>query len=214
MAMLLIVVAATLTMLVVAGRTQNRDQAYAQEISAVQTALARLVHDLRGATSVGPVGPGQIQFQVVQNGTTYNVEYNCNAPDTLGTPYTRCARTQAVAPALPPVYGSTAGSLDLQHVWNNPTNLGSGNAYATFCNTTGSAQSGSVFFVSNPNTPNPDGSTLACDESYEEGWVAPHPTYVQVRVQVPASGDLTHGGLTHTMVLKDGAYLPNSDAGS
>jgi type II secretory pathway pseudopilin PulG len=218
MVMLLVVVGATLTLLVVATRTQARDQSYAQEVSTTQVALARLVHDVRGAISVGPVGPGQLQFAetvyVAGVPTTYNVEYNCTAPDTLGSPYTRCARTQAVAPALPPVYGSTPGPQDIQHVWNNPSNLTSGNTFATFCNSTGSATSGSVFFVSNPNTANPDGSSLTCDETYEEVWVAPHPTYLRVRLQVPASGDQKSGGLKHYTVLQDGTYLPNSDAGS
>lgn len=210
--MLVLVVGATLTALDVGTRTQNRDQAYAQEVASAQAALARLVHDLRGATSFVAVGPGQLQFQIVQNGTTYNIRYDCTAPDTLGSPYTRCAQTQAVAPTPAPPAGSTPGSLDIQHVWNNPTNTTNGANYATFCNSTGSAPSGGVFFVSNPNTPN-TGSTLACDEAYENT-VAALPTYIQVQVQLPASGDLTSGGLTHLVVLSNGTYLPNSDAGA
>ncbi len=210
-AMLLVVLAPILTLLVVTGRTQARDQSYANEVSTAQTALARLVHDLRGATSFQAVSPGLLQFQVTQAGTTYNVKYDCTASDSLGSPYTRCARTQAVAPAPAPVAGSTAGALDIQHVWNNPTNTTGGSSYALFCNSTGSAQSGGVFFVSNPNTPNTDGSLAACDETYET-LVAALPTYIQIRVQVPASGGQIRGGLKHYIVLTDGAYLPNSDA--
>ena len=211
--MLLVVVAPILTLLVVTGRTQARDQSYAQEVSTAQTALARLVHDLRGATSFQAISPGLLQFQVTQGGTTYNVKYDCTASDTLGSPYTRCARTQAVAPAAAPVAGSTPGPLDIQHIWNNPTNTTGGSSFALFCNTSGSAPSGSVFFVSNPNTANTDGSTAACDEAYET-LVAALPTYIQIRVQVPASGDQIRGGLVHYIVLTDGAYLPNSDAGA
>jgi hypothetical protein len=213
MAMLLVVIVPVMTMLVVSGRTENRDQAYAQEVQSSQTALARLIHDLRTATSFQDAGPGLLEFQDVDGATTYNVMYDCTAPDSLGAPYTRCARTQAVAPALPPPAGATAGPEDIQHVWNNPTNTSGGTDYATFCNGTGSAPSGGVFFVSNPNTPNTDGSTLACDEAYED-LVAAHPDYVQISVRLPAGGDLQNGGLAHSIVLADGTYLPNLDAGS
>lgn len=212
-AMLLVVIVPVMTMLVVSGRTENRDQAYAQELEASQTALSRLVHDLRTATSLQEAGPGLLEFQDVVGATTYNVMYDCAAPDSLGTPYTRCARTQAVAPALPPAAGATAGPQDIQHVWNNPTNTSGGSDYATFCNGTGSASAGGVFFVSNANTPNADGSTLACDEAYED-LVAAHPDYVQIHVQLPAGGDLRNGGLTHSIVLNVGTYIPNLDAGS
>ena len=213
----IIILTATTNILVVSARTQKRDQSYAQEVANAQSAVARLVHDVRQATSFPiPALPGVIEFQIQVRGTTYNVKYDCTARDSLGSPYRRCARTQAIAPAQPPLAGNTAGPEDIQHVWNNPTNtadLSNGQDYSAFCTPTGSAASGSVFFVGNPNTPNSDGSTLACDESYE-GIVAPAPDYVQVRVQVPASGDQLSGGLRHMIVLQDGTYLPNLDSGA
>lgn len=210
---LLVVLVPILGALVSTGRTQTRDQAYGQEIVTAEAALARLVHDVRGASSFQAVGPGLLKFQTTQSGTTYNVSYDCTAADSLGSPYTRCARTQAVAPAPAPIAGSTPGSLDIQHVWNNPTNTTGGASFATFCNSTGSGPSGGVFFVSNPNTPNTDGSTLACDEAYEDV-VAGLPTYVRIAIQVPAGGDLKRNGLTHLIVLNAGTFLPNSDAGA
>ena len=212
--MMIVVLTATLTALGSVTTTQTRDQAYAQEVTATQTALARLVHDLREATQILLVSPSKLEFQLSVNGvngiTTYNVLYDCTAADSLGTGYTRCARTQATAPATPPTAGAVAGSLDIQHIYNNAAH-----GYSTFCKSDGSATSGSVFFVSNSNIPNTDGSNLACDEAYEDEIAGlDAPTYVQVQVEVPASGSLVRGGLTHLTVLSTGAFLPNLDAGA
>jgi len=208
MAMLIVIVGATLSAMESMSSDQTRDQSYARELTNTQTALARLVHDLRQATSFQSIAPNSITFQLVANGTTYNVEYNCTAPDSLGSAYTRCARTQAVAPATPPSAPATAGSLDIQHIANGNIN--------TFCTADGSGPSGSVFWVDNPNIANTDGSTAACDEAFEQE-IGPQlhvPTFVQVLVQVPASGDQAKGGLTHLTTLKSGAFLPNSDSGA
>lgn len=208
----IVIASAALVLYDTASDTEKKNVAYGLEINSTQGALATLLHDLRGAVAINSVGPGVLSFQMIANGTTYNVQYDCSAQDSLGSPYTRCARTQAVAPALPSAAGSTAGTLDIQHVYNNPSNT-AGGSFATFCNTGGTASSGAVFFVSNSTVANTDGSGLACDEAYEDV-VAAHPIYVQVRVQVPASGDLTSGGLKHYTVLQGGTFLPNLDAGS
>jgi|GEM_PF-3103341 len=227
MSLTLVIVGAASFALGATSRTQRRDQAYREEIQSAQVALARLVHDLREATSFvltpggapTPLQPGVLEFQMpnpAQPGTYLNVEYNCNAPDSLGPPYTRCARTQAVAPSLPPAAGSTPGPEDLLHVWNNPTNtsdLTSGYNYAAFCNTSATGPSGSVFFPQNPNIVNTDSSPPACDSSYELQ-VANDPDYIQVRIDVPAGGGLTWNALKHHIVLQDGAYLQNIDWGA
>lgn len=208
MVLTLFIAGTTMTVLNVATQAQSRDQSYAQEVTGTQTALARLVHDLRQATAFSFVSPSVVQFQMVVNGSTYNVRYDCTASDSLGSAYRRCARSQALAPTAPAAAGSTAGALDILHVANGTV--------ATFCNPLGTATSGSVFFISNPTIPNTDGSTLACDEAYEN-LIGPQlkvPTYVQVQVNVPASGGLVRGGLNHQTVLKSGAFLPNSDSGA
>ncbi len=202
----MVIVSATLNVLQAASKAQSRDQNYAQEITNTQAALARLMHDLRQATGFQLITPTAIQFTTVSGSTTYNVKYDCSAPDTLGSPYTRCARTSAVAPAAPPAYGSKAGSLDIQHVLNGTS--------STFCNAGGTAQAG-VFLVSDSTTPNTDGSNLACDETYAYNIAAltVHPNYVQVMVKVPASNDLKTGGMTHQTVLTSGAFIPNLELG-
>jgi len=208
MVVALVIFGGTLTAVDVMTRTQTRDQAFAQEVTASQTSFARLLHDLRQATLFTSVTPNSISFQMVSGGSTYNVSYNCTATDALGSPYTRCAQTQAVAPATPAAAGATAESFDIVHVANG--------GITNFCNNDGSAPSGSVFFPSNPNITNTDGSGLSCDEAYEREIAAlgGGPTYMQVHIQVPASGDLTSGGLTHQTVLSSAVFLPNLDAGS
>lgn len=208
MSIFLVITSATFAALEFVTKVQTRDQAYADEITTTQAALARLVHDVREATSFQLITPNAVEFQFAEGGTTYNVEYNCDASDSLGSAYTRCARTQAVAPTAPPAASSTVGALDIQHVENG--------AISTFCNAAGSAQSGAVFYATNPSIPNTDGSGLACDENYENEIARQLllPSYLAIRVVVPASGDLASNGLTHQTVLQTGVYLPNSDAGS
>jgi prepilin-type N-terminal cleavage/methylation domain-containing protein len=208
MSLTTVIVGVTLDALGVITRTQTRDQAYAQEINTTQAAFARLTHDLRQATAFRSVTPNAISFSMVEGGTTYNVAYDCTAADSLGSGHTRCAQSQAVAPALPAAAGSTPRSFDILHIVNGST--------STFCSADGSGQSGSVFFVSNPGIANTDGSNLACDEAYEReiASLGGGPTFVQVKVRVPASGDLASGGLTHTTVFRTGVFLPNLDAGS
>ena len=203
----LVIVGATLDALGVITKTQARDQAYAQQIGATQASFARLIHDLRQVTAFRSVTPNSISFQMVEGATTYNVAYDCTASDSLGPGYTRCAQTQAVAPALPAAAGSTAQSLDIVHVASAPSN---------FCMADGSAPSGSVFFVSNPGIANTDGSSLICDEAYERliAGLTGGPTFVQVQVKVPAGGGQRLTGLSHTTVLSSGVFLPNLDAGS
>ncbi len=208
MVLMLVIASATMSALQATTSAQSRDQAYAQEIVSSQTALARLLHDLRQATAFQQVSPNVVQFQLVVAGTKYNVRYDCTAPDSLGAAYRRCARTGALATGSLPAYGSTAGPLDIQHVANGTV--------STFCNPLGTGQSGSVFFVSNPTVANTDGSGLLCDEAYETiiGPQLKNPTYVQVLVKIPASGDLTRGGLAHQTVLQGGAFIPNNDLGA
>lgn len=207
--LMIVVLGATLYALSTVTSGQSRGQAYANEVSSTQAAMSRLIHDLRQATAVTFVGPGLLLFQMQVGGTAYNVRYDCSASDSLGAPYRRCARTSAPAPSQAPLAGSQPGPDDILHVYNNPSTA----QYATFCNTAGTAQSGSVFFPTNPGITNNDGLNLACDEAYE-GTVSGQPTFIQVQVEVPASGDLTHGGLKHLTVLSTGTFLPNQDAGA
>jgi prepilin-type N-terminal cleavage/methylation domain-containing protein len=206
MVIALVIFGATLTALQVVTHDQNRNQAYAQEITSTEVAFARLQHDLRQATLFTSVTPNSISFQMAIAGTPYNIAYNCSAADSLGGSYTRCARTQAMWPTAAPAPGATALSSDIQHVQN-------GNI-STFCNTGGTGPSGSVFLPSNPNITNTDGSGSACDEAYELEIANLQPTYIQLHIQVPASGGLASGGLTHQTVLSSGVFIPNLDAGS
>jgi len=211
--MTVVVLTGTLYALDATSTSQARYQNYAQEITSTQASLAHLVHDLREATKVLFVTPDKLEFQVpLKVGgvtTTWTVLYDCTASDSLGSGYTRCARTQSSS-GTPPAPGSTAGSEDIPHVWNNASR------YSTFCNTAGTAPSGAVFYVSSSNIPNTDGSTAACDNDYENtlGFLTNGAQYVQIEVDIPASGTLKRGGLAHNTVLKTATFLPNLSAGA
>ncbi len=210
MSMLVLILGATVRLLMSTSKAQARDQTYAQEVTTTQTALARLVHDLRGATQVLIVTPSKLEFQMPSGGSTLTVLYDCTAGDSLGSGYRRCARTQSTS-GIPPAASSQPGPVDIQHVYNNAAN-----GYTTFCNSAGTGQSGAVFFVTNSNFANTDGSTAACDEAYEQeiGSVADGPQFVQVQVQVPSSGARTTLGKSHMTVLSTGVFLPNLSAGA
>lgn len=210
---LVVVVGATLTLLESGSRTQRSDEAFAQEITSAQVAVARLTHDLREAQTIVSASPNMLEFLMpatqTVNGTsqtvTLDIRYDCTQSDSLGAPYTRCARTESTYPNPVPAPSATASSVDIAHVENGAIN--------TYCNGSGSAPSGSVFFYSNSNTTNPDASPPPCDENYQ-GIVAARPDFVQVLIRVPASGDLPSGGLNHATVLSSGVYLRNWNLGA
>jgi prepilin-type N-terminal cleavage/methylation domain-containing protein len=217
MALMMVILLATFYSLDSTSRSQERFQSYGEEITTAQAAMSQLVHDLREATEVLFVTPDKIEFQVPLKNTvtgvttTYTVLYDCTAPDSLGSGYTRCARTQSSS-GTPPAAGSTfpPPPTDIQHVYNNASR------YSTFCNSTTGQPSGAVFFILNSNISNTDGSTAYCDEAYE--WelagLVNGAEYVQITVDVPASGDQTSFGLAHKTVLETGTFLPNLSAGS
>jgi hypothetical protein len=206
------VVGATLYALQAATNAQIRQQAYSDEITTTQGAVARLLHDLRQASRIVFVEPYAVEFQMavtqVTNGVSHQVTldilYQCNAPDSLGSGYTRCARVQSVDPNPLPAVTSTPGPGDIQHVINGGSTV--------YCNTNGSAASGSIFFPQNASTTNPDVSPPACDENYE-AIVAAQPSFLQVLIQVPASGDLSGRqkatALQHTTTFSGGAFIRN-----
>jgi len=212
MAILIPVLGATMSALLVSSHSQRRDQAFAEEFTTTGAALAGLTHDLRQATTVVAAQPARIEFLMpspqVVNGQrqliTLDIRYDCTAADSVPG-YTRCARVQSVYPNPLPALGANAGPEDIEHVANG--------AISSYCNATGSAQSGSVFFYTNPNTANPDTSPPPCDQNYENV-VAQRPDYVQVLVRVPAGGSLRSGGMTHQTVLSAGAYLRNWNLGA
>jgi type II secretory pathway pseudopilin PulG len=206
--MLALVVGATLAMLQTTTAAQNRDQAYAQEITTSTASLARLAHDLRQSTQIVSAGPNSVEFYmpatVSDTTVVYDIKYVCTAADSRGVGFTRCARLQSTYPATLPSIPATASSTDIVHVTN-------GNI-ATYCTSNGAAPSGSVFFYQNAAIADTNPSPPPCDESYVAR-VALSPTYVQLRIAVPASGDLASAAhaMTHTTVLQNGVYMRNLD---
>jgi type II secretory pathway pseudopilin PulG len=204
--LLVVIVGATMAFLEFGTRTQQRDQAFGQEITATQAALARLSHDLRQATRIVAASPNSVEFYLpAPASVTYDVRYDCTQADTLGTGYNRCARLQSTYPAALPIPSATPGSLDIQHVQNG--------GIVTYCKVDGSATSGSVFYFQDPNNADTNPSPPACDETYQLTVAGTNPPYVQVTAKVPASGDQVKGGLTHSTELTTGAFIQNRGYG-
>ncbi len=61
-ALTLVVVGATLTLLEVANRTAVRDQGFASEVADAEAAVGRMVHEIRQASSVTATTPNSIDF--------------------------------------------------------------------------------------------------------------------------------------------------------
>jgi type II secretory pathway component PulJ len=77
MAIVIPITFATFALLEAATRSQARDQSYAQEVTSTQTALARLTHDLRQATSFQL---GAITSRSMPPGATERPAPQCTCP--------------------------------------------------------------------------------------------------------------------------------------
>lgn len=103
MALLLIVVGATFSLLEFGARTAARDNQFANEIAAGQSGLSRMVHEIRQASSVTATTPNSIDFLVTIGGQSRRVFYACDMPQPA-TPYRACVRLSVAAgAALPPL---------------------------------------------------------------------------------------------------------------
>lgn len=173
-------------------------EAYSAEVQDAQVGIARITHDLRTAYSIVSAEPNLIEFYqwVNVNGVTQqgDVKYDCSVPQP-GTPYDECTRVQAIYPAALP--DPTTGAPIVLRLVNGGVD--------TYCN------SDAVFhYVSTAS----NGSTGSCTEANAVS-AAINPVFVEVRVLVPAKGEL-QGSLTaasfqHTTVLDGGATLRNAN---
>lgn len=100
-ALLLVVVGATLTLLVVGTRSANRDQAFSDEISATEAGLDRMAHEIRQATSVTATTANSIDFILTLGARPTRVFYECDIP-VPGTSFNQCVRLSAPAGAALP----------------------------------------------------------------------------------------------------------------
>jgi type II secretory pathway pseudopilin PulG len=172
LAMLVVVVGATLTLLEVGGRAASRDSQFAHAIADAQAGLARMVHEIRQASSVSATTPNSIDFLVMIGGQSQRVFYECDVAQP-GTSYNECVRLSVAAGGALPAL-STGEPIVPRIVDGTP---------------------GDPVFSFSPN--------------------AIAPTYVAVKLAVPAAGELSAGrGLNHTTVLDAGAYLRNLDVGA
>lgn len=168
-ALFMVVVGATVSLLDVGSRSASRDQAFADEISAAEAGLGGMVHEIRQATSVTATTPNYIDFVVTLAGQPTRVAYECDV-SVAGTSFRRCVRLSAAGGApLPP--------------------LATGRVVAAK--------------IANGTLPDPV-------FTFSPNGIAP--IYVEVKLALPAAGNLPAGkGLDHNTVLDAGAYLRNLD---
>ncbi|MCA1690023.1 MAG: hypothetical protein LC720_06190, partial [Actinobacteria bacterium] len=100
-ALLVVVLGATFTLLAVGTRTARRDQAFANEIADAEAGVGRMVHDIRQASSVTATTPNSIDFLVTIGGQARRVFYECDVARPAGS-YQECVRLSAPAGASLP----------------------------------------------------------------------------------------------------------------
>lgn len=98
---MIVVLGATMTLLEAGTRAEARNQEFATTIADAQAGLARMVREIRQASSVTATTPNSIDFVVTLAGTPQRIFYGCDVPH-AGTPYNECVRLSAAAgTALP-----------------------------------------------------------------------------------------------------------------
>ncbi len=105
--MLIAVLGATLTLLELGSRAENRDQRFAVEVAAGEAGLARMVHEIRQATSVTATTPNSIDFLVSSGGRSLRVLYECDVAR-AGTAYNECVRLSVAAGGVLPALAGAA----------------------------------------------------------------------------------------------------------
>jgi Tfp pilus assembly protein PilV len=98
-----VVLGATLGLLISSLNVQTRDSEWALALQEDRAGLARMVRDIRQATTIEEEQKGAIVFLAVVGGTQWRIKYTCAVAQS-GTPYsyTKCVRLAAeVGKALP-----------------------------------------------------------------------------------------------------------------
>lgn len=170
MATLSFVLAALLSFGETTARLVPRDLERAHVIDEARVGVHRMTRELRNAHLVNEAGAYRIDVDVLVQGASARVRYQCDEPHPTETTYRRCYRFVVAAD------GSTgAGQLVVDRILS----LG------------GSSPTAPVF----SHVTNASGKV----------------TYVEVRIEVPARGDL-RAGHGHRIALHDGFYMRNVDA--
>jgi prepilin-type N-terminal cleavage/methylation domain-containing protein len=106
-ALLVVVLGATFTLLAVGTRTATRDQAFANEIADAEAGVGRMVHEIRQASSVTATTPNSIDFLVTIGGQARRVFYECDVARPASS-YRECVRLSAAVGASLPALSTGA----------------------------------------------------------------------------------------------------------
>jgi prepilin-type N-terminal cleavage/methylation domain-containing protein len=183
--------------------TATVTSAYSAEVQDAQEGIARITHDLRSAYSVVAAQPNSIEVYEWANVSgatvTMDVKYDCSVhqPNQIGTSYNECTRVQTVLGSGIPLPLPSTGVPTVLRLVNG--------GITTYCN------SNAVFHYISAAS---NGSTAACTEALSAA-AAINPVFVEVRILVPAKGQLTGvlatGSFQHTTVLDGGGELYNTN---
>ncbi len=215
MAIFSFVLGAALSLFEVSIKSAPKEQERAAAIREAQTGLSGMVREVRDANEILALGPSLIDFIVLRQGVQVHVKYECGVVDPDAPPQPpplpalhKCERSQgtvAAAPSPMPALGTprtVIGRMSNDLV-----------ADPVFSYTTPPMEP-----LDAEDTVADYPEAVPCDPPLPEDPLrfclpGPWPTYIGVKVKVPAKGRLPRGGYTHSVSFSDAAYLRNLEAG-
>lgn len=183
MTLFIVVLGAAAGVLAPSQKSANDDIANSTSQAEAQAQLDRMVRDLRQGTDVITANPNQMT--VLVNGS--QVSYKCDSGDLKWTSYQACYKLTAAAGATLPA--ASAANVVISRLSNGTT-------------------TDPVFTYTLPTV---DETAETDDEASDAGNTpdALSPTYVAVKVKLPANGEQTVGGRTRTIQFDSGFALRN-----
>lgn len=204
MAIFTFVLGAALSLFEVSVKSAPKEQERAAAIQEAQTGLSGMTREIRDANEVFELTPNVIDFTTLRQGVQVHVRYECGVADTSVTPaLTKCQRAQGSVATPMPALGTPRTVIGRM--------LNGSTADPVFAYTTP------------PQDPlDPEDDPLDVEGAVPctppttsvSGYClpAPWPTYIDVKVKVPAKGRLPRGGYSHSVTYSDAVYLRNLEA--
>jgi len=193
MAIFTFVLGAALTLFETSVKLAPKEQERAAAFREAQTGLSGMVREIRDANEILELTPNVIDFIVQrQGGQQVHVRYECGVADTDVSPALRkCQRSQAVWVPPAPMPALDTPRTVIGRMLNAPA-------------------ADPVFAYTLPpvDAVDPEDDPLDAAEPPQRTW----PTYIDVKVKVPAKGRLADGGYTHSVSFSGAAYLRNLEA--
>lgn len=207
MAIFTFVLGAALSLFEVSVKSAPKEQERAAAIQEAQTGLSGMTREIRDANEIFELSPSVIDFTTVRQGVQTHVRYECGVTDPEAPastpPLLRCQRSQGTVATPMPALGTPRTVIGRM--------------------LNGSAADPVFAYTTPPQDPLDDeddpldveGAVLCTPPATSvSGYClpAPWPTYIDVKVKVPAKGRLPKGGYSHSVSYSDAVYLRNLEA--